>query len=76
MLKLNNRQKATLHSFRHTFNHELAKLGLSIGDRQILLTHASSETTKLYTHPNFELASKYINMIPKFNKDGRENCRD
>lgn len=76
MLKLNGRSHATLHSFRHTFNHELAKLGLSIVDRQVLLTHASSETTKIYTHPNFELASKYVNMIPMFNKDGRENCRD
>lgn len=37
-----------------------------MGDIQILLAHASSETTKIYTHPNFELASEYINKIPTF----------
>ena len=76
MLKLNGRPHATLHSFRHTFNHELAKLGLSIEDRQILMTHASSETTKIYTHPNFELAKRYVNSIPTFNVSRREKCRD
>lgn len=67
MLKLNDRPKATLHSFRVTFNNMLRDMGLNIGDRQILLAHASSETTKLYTHPNFELASKFVNRIPVYN---------
>ena len=44
-----------------------------MGDIQILLAHASSETTKIYTHPNFELASEYINKIPTFNGFCREN---
>ena len=66
ILRVNGRPKATLHSFRTTFNNTLRDLGLSIGDRQILLAHASSETTKLYTHPNFELASKFVNMIPSY----------
>ncbi len=65
-LRLNGRPKATLHSFRATFNNTLRDLGLAIGDRQILLAHASSETTKLYTHPNFELASKFVNRIPVY----------
>jgi len=58
------RPKATLHSFRVTFNNTLRDLGLSIEDRQILLAHSSSETTKIYTHPNFELAQKYVNRLP------------
>lgn len=68
MLRLNDRPKATLHSFRVTYNNSLRDLGLSIEDRQILLAHSSSETTKIYTHPNFELARKYINMIPVYEK--------
>ena len=76
MLKLNNRPSATLHSFRTTFNNELRNLGLAIDDRKILLAHASSETTKIYTHPNFELAKEYINRIPTYNGFRREKCRD
>lgn len=67
ILKSANRPHATLHSFRVTFNNTLRDLGLSIEDRQILLAHSSSETTKIYTHPNFDLASKFVNKIPKPN---------
>ena len=66
LLKAAGRKKATLHSFRTTFNNELRNLGLAIDDRKILLAHASSETTKIYTHPNFELASKFVNRIPVY----------
>lgn len=58
---------ATLHSFRVTFNNTLRDLGLSIQDRQILLAHSSSETTKIYTHPNIELARNFVNRIPSPN---------
>lgn len=71
VLRINDRPKATLHSFRTTFNNTLRDLGLAIGDRQILLAHASSETTKLYTHPNFELASKFVNQIPAYGNQCR-----
>ena len=66
ILKANNRKKATLHSFRTTFNNTLRDLGLSIDDRAVLLAHSSSETTKIYTHPNLELAFEYINKMPDF----------
>lgn len=66
MLKLHDRPKANLHSFRVTFNNTLRDLGLDINDRQILLAHASSETTKIYTHPNFALASQFVNKIPVY----------
>ncbi len=72
ILRVNGRPKATLHSFRTTFNNTLRDLGLAIGDRQILLAHASSETTKLYTHPNFKLASKFVNMIPNYGDEAKE----
>ena len=62
------RPKATLHSFRATFNNTLRDLGLQIEDRQVLLAHSSSETTKIYTHPNFELASKFVNRIPGYSE--------
>ena len=74
MLRLNGRPKATLHSFRTTFNNTLRDLGLPIGDRQILLAHASSETTKLYTHPNIELARQFVNRLPSFGKQSSEKC--
>ena len=61
LLKAGSRPHATLHSFRHTFNSTLRDLGMSIEDRQVLLAHASSETNKIYTHPNFNLASDYVN---------------
>ncbi|MFC1620187.1 tyrosine-type recombinase/integrase [Candidatus Neomarinimicrobiota bacterium] len=66
LLQASGRPKATLHSFRVTFNNTLRDLGLSIEDRQILLAHASSETTKIYTHPNFELASGFVNKVPSY----------
>ena len=66
LLTANGLEWATLHSFRHTFNTSLRDLGLSIEDRQILLAHASSEVNKIYTHPNFDLASQYVNRIPSF----------
>ena len=66
ILKANNRKKATLHSFRTTFNNTLRDLGLSIDDRAVLLAHSSSETTKIYTHSNLELAFEYINKMPDF----------
>ena len=37
--------------------------GLGIEDRQILLAHASSQMTKVYTHPNFDLALEYVNLM-------------
>ena len=37
-----------------------------IEDRQKLLAHASTTTTKIYTHPNFELAMQYVNQVPKY----------
>ena len=39
----------------------------SIDDRAVLLTHSSSETTKIYTHPNLNLAFEYINKMSDFN---------
>ena len=64
LLEAADRLKATLHSFRHTFNNTLRDLGLAIEDRQVLLAHASTSTTKLYTHPNFSLALDFVNRIP------------
>lgn len=66
ILEVNDRKRADLHSFRTTFNNTLRDLGLSIEDRQVLLTHSSSQTTKIYTHPNLQLAFDYINRIPKY----------
>jgi site-specific recombinase XerC len=39
---------------------------VSIDDRQKLLAHASTTTTKIYNHPNFELAMQYVNQVPKY----------
>ena len=66
ILKAAGRGHATLHSFRHTFNNTLRDMGLPIEDRQKLLAHASSDATKIYTHPNFELARDFVNRIPKY----------
>lgn len=30
------------------------------------LAHTYCETTKVYTHPNFELASQFVNKIPVY----------
>jgi len=66
LLEVNGRSHATLHSFRHTFNNTLRDLGLSMEDRNILMAQASSEVNKIYTHPNIELARKWINRIPSY----------
>ena len=69
LLQAEDRPKATLHSFRTTFNNTLRDLGLSIDDRRILLAHSSSETTKIYTHPNLEMAKKWVDKMPVFGMD-------
>ena len=66
LLKSEGRPKATLHSFRTTFNNSLRDLGLEMEDRKALLTHSSSETTKIYTHPNFDLAKEWIDKLPDY----------
>ena len=66
LLKSNGRPIATLHSFRTTFNNTLRDLGLDMDDRRQLMTHSSSETTKIYTHPNFDLAKEWIDRMPRF----------
>ena len=66
LLEAHNRPHADLHSFRHTFNQSLLELGMEIEDRQKLLAHASSTTTKIYTHSNFDLAMQYVNQVPKY----------
>ena len=53
--------KATLNSFRHKFNTKLRDLGISIEDRRVLLSNAISSMTKIYTHPNLEVAKELIN---------------
>lgn len=68
ILRLNDRPSATLYSFRRTYNNLLRDLDLPIEDRQILMTHASSETTKIYTNPNLEKAREYVNRIPVYGK--------
>ena len=67
ILELNGQPKATLHSFRTTFNNTLRDLGLELADRQILLAHASSDSTKVYTHPNLQVAQSWVNKLPVFN---------
>ena len=69
LLKAQNRPHADLHSFRHTFNQSLLELGMEIEDRQKLLAHASTTTTKIYTHPNFELAMQYVNQVTLYGKE-------
>ncbi|NQU27217.1 MAG: tyrosine-type recombinase/integrase [Candidatus Marinimicrobia bacterium] len=64
LLAAAGRPKATLHSFRVTYNNSLRDLGLSIQDRQVLLAHSSTSTTQIYTHPNIELAREYVNRLP------------
>ena len=43
-------------------------IGMMKDDRQLLLAHASSSTNKIYTHPNFDLASQYVNKVPMYDK--------
>ena len=66
LLKAEGRPKATLHSFRTTFNNTLRDLGLDMDDRRQLMSHSSSETTKIYTHPNFDQAREWIDRMPRF----------
>ena len=63
LLAAASRPKATLHSLRHTFNTKLRDLGMSIEDRRVLLSHATSSVTKIYTHPNLEVAKELINKL-------------
>jgi len=66
ILEIHGKPKATLHSFRHTFNTKLRDGGLTDNDRSSLLAHSSTATTKIYTHPNTELAREHIELLPTF----------
>tara|TARA_B100000900_G_scaffold286127_1_gene245247 strand:- start:2627 stop:2830 length:204 start_codon:yes stop_codon:yes gene_type:complete len=58
------RLKATLfHSFRHTFNTKLKDLEMSIKDRRVLLSHATSSVNKIYMHPNLGVEKELINKL-------------
>ena len=76
LLKSAGRPKATLHSFRVTFNNRLRDLGMSIEDRQVLLAHAASETTKIYTHPNAKLAREFVNKLSDPSHPGAHQLPD
>ena len=67
ILELHGRPKATLHSFRSTFNNILRDMGMELSDRQVLLAHASSDSTKIYTHPNLQVAQSWVNKLPVYN---------
>ena len=41
----------------------LLELGMEIEDKGKLLAHASTITTKIYTHPNLEVAKELINKL-------------
>ena len=66
LLAEGGREKATLHSFRTTFNNLLRDQGLAIEDRRTLMGHSASKTTAVYGRQNLELAAGYINRLPKF----------
>ncbi len=66
LLKGEGRENATLHSFRHTYATSLRDLGLRLEDARSLLTHTSTATTKIYTHPNLALAASYVNRLPQY----------
>lgn len=53
----------TIHSFRVTFNNHLRDKGVSFYDRQTLLTHSASKTTRDYTHPNLDFTRKLIERL-------------
>ena len=59
------RPKATLHSFRTTFNNSLRDLGLAIEDRRTLMGHSAGKTTEVYGRGNLQLAREYIDKFPK-----------
>ncbi|MBA7600768.1 Tyrosine recombinase XerD [subsurface metagenome] len=63
ILKRHNLQHGSLHSFRHGFNQRLFELGLQLEDRQVLLGHSAGGTTRIYTHPNEDLARQYLNKL-------------
>ena len=52
------------------------EVGLSIEDRQVLLAQASSSVNKIYTHPNFDLASQYVNRVKPYSTKRSQNVAD
>ena len=55
--------RCNVHSFRHSFNMALLKLGMSYYDRKSLLAHSSMKSTMDYDHPDLELTRDYIDKI-------------
>ena len=55
--------RCNVHSFRHSFNMALLKLGMGYYDRKSLLTHSSMKSTMDYDHPDLELTREYIDKM-------------
>ena len=43
------------------------KNGKELLYRRIMLAYATSSTTRLYIHPNFDLAAQFVNRLPAYN---------
>ena len=39
---------------------------MNFQERAKLLAHAYTTATKIYTHPNFDLAMQYVNQVPQY----------
>ena len=63
LLAAASKPETTLHFFRHSFIKRLRYLDMSIEDHRILLSHATSSVTKIYTISNLEVAKELINKL-------------
>lgn len=60
--RLKIKGNVSFHSFRHTFNDNLAKAGISQEDRMRLTGHSNASTNDIYTH-DIESLRKAIDLL-------------
>ena len=74
VLKICKIEDATFHACRHTFATRCVELGFDIKSLSEILGHATVNITmNRYVHPSMEFKRKYMDSLPEFKQEKKNN---